>query len=500
MCPPTGDSDPLALSIDVGTSSTRVMLWDLQGRAVENAHAQVAYRMNTTPEGGVEMDMEELATHVERCLDTALANAGEKAKQVAVVGVSTFWHSCLGVDAKGRPVTPLYNWADMRAAAAAQRLRERLDAEAIHRRTGCPFHPSYYPARLAWLRESFPDTFSKVAQWLSPGEFLYRRWFGRTDVPISISMASATGLFNQKRCVWDEELLNQLGLSAKHLAPIAADGERLEGLQSAYASRWPALANKPFCLPYGDGACSNVGNGCVDSTHMAINLGTSGAIRVLWDIRREALDPDPPAGLWRYRVDGYRPLIGAAFSDGGIVYDWMQRTLRLPENAENLLAGREPGIHGLLFLPFLAGERSFGWSLSARASLMGLQLDTAPLDILAAGMEAVAMQFAEAVERLKPLFPKASRIVASGGALGHSPLWAQMMADAIGQPIFLAAEPEASSRGAALLALETVRLLKDIGRASTRCSRVFEPNPLNHQAFGHLRARLVVMKASLLHV
>jgi gluconokinase len=489
MCPPTGDSDPLALSIDVGTSSTRVMLWDLQGRAVENAHAQVAYRMNTTPEGGVEMDMEELATHVERCLDTALANAGEKAKRVAVVGVSTFWHSCLGVDAKGRPVTPLYNWADMRAAAAAQRLRERLDAEAIHRRTGCPLHPSYYPARLAWLRESFPDTFSKVAQWLSPGEFLYRRWFGRTDVPISISMASATGLFNQKRCVWDEELLNQVGLSAKHLAPIAADGERLEGLQSAYASRWPALANKPFCLPYGDGACSNVGSGCVDSTHMAINLGTSGAIRVLWDIRREALDPDPPAGLWRYRVDGYRPLIGAAFSDGGIVYDWMQRTLRLPENAENLLAGREPGAHGLLFLPFLAGERSFGWSLSARASLMGLQLDTAPLDILAAGMEAVAMQFAEAVERLKPLFPKASRIVASGGALGHSPLWAQMMADAIGHPIVLSKEAEASSRGAALLALETMGFIADLGRVTADPQKTYRPHTAHHQVFMQLRQR-----------
>ncbi len=489
MCPPTGDSDPLALSIDVGTSSTRVMLWDLQGRAVENAHAQVAYRMNTTPEGGVEMDMEELATHVERCLDTALANAGEKAKRVAVVGVSTFWHSCLGVDAKGRPVTPLYNWADMRAAAAAQRLRERLDAEAIHRRTGCPLHPSYYPARLAWLRESFPDTFSKVAQWLSPGEFLYRRWFGRTDVPISISMASATGLFNQKRCVWDEELLNQVGLSAKHLAPIAADGERLEGLQSAYASRWPALANKPFCLPYGDGACSNVGSGCVDSTHMAINLGTSGAIRVLWDIRREALDPDPPAGLWRYRVDGYRPLIGAAFSDGGIVYDWMQRTLRLPENAENLLAGREPGTHGLLFLPFLAGERSFGWSLSARASLMGLQLDTAPLDILAAGMEAVAMQFAEAVERLKPLFPKASRIVASGGALGHSPLWAQMMADAIGHPIVLSKEAEASSRGAALLALETMGFIADLGRITADPQKTYRPHTAHHQVFMQLRQR-----------
>ncbi|HLI48028.1 MAG TPA: gluconokinase [Chthonomonas sp.] len=489
MCPPTGDSDPLALSIDVGTSSTRVMLWDLQGHAVQNAHAQVAYRMHTTPEGGVEIDMEELATHVEHCLDTALANAGEMAKQVAVVGVSTFWHSCLGVDAKGRPVTPLYNWADMRAAAAAQRLRERLDAEAIHRRTGCPLHPSYYPARLAWLRESCPDTFSKVTQWLSPGEFLYRRWFGRADVPISVSMASATGLFNQKRCIWDEELLSHLGLSAKHLAPIATEGERLEGLQSAYASRWPALANKPFCLPYGDGACSNVGSGCLESTHMAINLGTSGAIRVLWDIRREAFDPDPPAGLWRYRVDGYRPLIGAAFSDGGLVYDWMQRTLRLPENAENLLAGREPGDHGLLFLPFLAGERSFGWSLSARASLMGLQLDTTPLDILAAGMEAVAMQFAEAVERLKPLFPKANRIVASGGALGHSPLWAQMMADAIGHPIVLSKEAEASSRGAALLALETVGFIPDLRRVTADQQKTYRPRVAHHQAFMHLRQR-----------
>lgn len=485
---------PLALSLDIGTSSTRVLLWDTQGREIEGVHAQVQYQMQTTPDGGMEMAPEELLAHVGECLDQALAQAGAHTALIRVVGVSTFWHAVLGVDGEGAPLTPLYNWADNRSATVAKRLRADLDSEAIHARTGCVIHPSYWPAKLVWLRETQPDLFYRVARWVSPSEYLYSRLFGKEAMQVSISMASSTGLFHQGTGQWDTETLATIQIPQEKLSSIVDHDAHFSGLQGDFATRWPALKEVPFFPAVGDGACGNVGSGCVNPTKFAINLGTSGAIRTVWDLR--AGDPASmpqiaPTGLWRYRVDGKRPILGAAFSDGGHVYAWMRRTLQLPdvEALEAQLAAMEPGAHGLSFLPFLAGERSMGWNPDARAALFGMDLDTGPLQILRAAMEAVALQFALAAARMREQFPQAQQIVASGGALSHSPVWSQMFADAIGQPVTLAAEPEASSRGAALLALEAAGIIPQTAEAQARMGQTYTPDTGRHDLYWKLLER-----------
>src|SRR5579871_3121213 len=109
---------PWTLSLDIGTSSTRVLLWDTAGREVEGVRAQIQYRMQTTPDGGVEMPAPELLGHLTDCLDQAMAQAGDRAGAIRAVGTSTFWHALLGLDAQGEPITPIYNWSDTRSAAA----------------------------------------------------------------------------------------------------------------------------------------------------------------------------------------------------------------------------------------------------------------------------------------------------------------------------------------------------------------------------------------------
>lgn len=486
---PSSLDAPLALTLDVGTSSTRALLWDLTGREIDGVRAQVKYRMHTTPEGGVEMPAEELERYVGQCVDQALTQAGERAGAIRVVGMSTFWHSMLGLDASGAPITPIYNWADTRPGGAARRLRSTLDEAAIHARTGCMLHASYYPARLTWLRETQPDLFHRVVRWASPSEFLFGRWFGAPSRRVSVSMASGTGLLNQATSVWDHETLSALGIPIETLAPIVDLSECSQGLQGDYIARWPALRSVPFFPAVGDGACGNVGSGCISPERIAINLGTSGAIRVLWDetsphALAAANDSgqgfEAPMGLWRYRVDRQRPLLGAAFSDGGVVYEWMLRTLQLPppDQLEAKLASLPPDDTGeLTFLPFLAGERSLGWNPDARAALIGMNLNTDPLMILRASLEAVALRFGLAARHLRERFPQAHEIVASGGALGASPVWSQMFADALGQTLTLAAEPEASSRGAALLSLEAAGLIKSSAEASARLGVTFTPDP-----------------------
>jgi len=478
---------PLTLTLDMGSSSTRVLLWDIQGREVEGVHAQLPYTMHTTQDGGVEMPAEELLGYVMTCMDQALAQAGNRASAIRAVGISTFWHSLLGVDGDGNPLTPIYSWADARSGDVARRLRKDLDAEAIHKRTGCVIHPSYYPAKLVWLRETQPDLFYKVKRWISPSEYLFRRWFGAQEMRVSVSMASGTGLFHQERCAWDTETLATIQIAQETLSPVVDLKQSAQGLTAEFAQRWPALKEVPFFPAVGDGACGNIGSGCDSPDRLAINLGTSGAIRAVWD---ETNAPDTtrapiPDGLWRYRVDSRRPIIGAAFSDGGVVYAYLTRILQLPPDAElqKQLAAFEPGEHGVTCLPFLAGERSMGWHPDAHGAITGLNLDTTPVEILRGAMEAVALRFALAARSLHQFFPNANQIVASGGALGHSPIWTQIFCDALGQPLTLAEEAEASSRGAALLAMEAAGLISATSEAVARTGQTFQPDASRHRLY-----------------
>jgi gluconokinase len=478
---------PLTLTLDIGTSSSRVLLWDTQGHEVEGVRAQIPYEMHTTPDGGVEMPVETLLAYVGTCMDLALTQAGDRVQAIKAVGISTFWHSLLGVDADGAPLTPIYSWADTRAGAVAKRLRVDLDAEAVHKRTGCVLHPSYYPAKLVWLRETQPELFFKVKRWISPSEYLFRRWFGAQAMQVSVSMASGTGLFHQEKGTWDVETLETIQIPQETLSPIVDLKQSSQGLTAEFAHRWPALKEVPFFPAVGDGACGNIGSGCSSPDRFAINLGTSGAIRAVWDEENAPQNGRAaiPPGLWRYRVDSRRPILGAAFSDGGHVYAYLTRTLQLPQGDElqKQIAAIEPGAHGLTFLPFLAGERSMGWNPDARASLIGLNLDTEPVEILRCAMEAVALRFALAARSLRELFPQADQIIASGGALGHSPAWTQMFCDALGRPLTLAAEAEASSRGAALLAMEAAGLIATTSDAVARTGQTFQPDPARHSRY-----------------
>jgi gluconokinase len=448
MTPPA--DAPLVLTLDIGTSSARAMLFDADARPVESIESRRAYSMRTTPDGGVEGDPEALLAFVGETIDEVLARAGPRASRIRAVACCTFWHSLMGIDASGAPVTALYTWADTRAEKEGRELHQAMDSRKYHSRTGAFFHPLYWPAKLRWLR-GHPEI-GRVKSWMSFGEFLYLKLFGRTLV--TVSMASGTGLLDINACAWDSETLAAAGVSADQLQSIGDPTDSFRGLKDPYAARWPALRDLPWTPPVGDGACSNLGSGCATPSALCIMVGTSGAMRVVSTVDRI----DIPWGLWCYRADRRRVVLGGALNDGGNLVEWCRRTFRLgePEEVEREVAAMEPDAHGLTFLPFLAGERSPGWVAHARASIAGLSLDTRPAQILRAGMEAVALRFALLHGMLLESFPQIRQIVTSGGALLKSAAWTQILADALGRPMLPSAEPEASSRGAALITLEAL--------------------------------------------
>jgi len=478
-----GAAAPLVLALDVGTSSVRAYVYDALGRRLRGARLRYAWR--TTPDGGVEADADDVVRHTVAALDAVLHDAGPLAEQITAVGVAALWHSLLGVGADGRPATPAYAWSDARAAGAAAALRRRLDADAVHARTGAVLHTSYLPAKLLWLSESRPAEFARSRYWMSVGEYLALRLFGERRV--SLSMASGTGLFDQQRLAWDAGVLDALPVTAAQLSPLVDLDAPSVGLRPEFAGRWPTLRSVPWLPAAGDGACANVGAGCTTPDHVALSLGTSGALRV---VAAAEASPVPP-GLWRYRVDRRRAVTGGAVSNGGNVYAWLRATLRLPEPAEleDALAAMPADGHGLTVIPSLAGERSPDWPVAARATVTGLTLDTTPAQIAHAAFEGVAYRLALIRRLLRRAFPAAQRVVASGGALRRSPTWARIIADAFGEPLLLAVDDEASSRGAALLALEVTGALRDVADAPAALGATVAPDAARHARYVDAIAR-----------
>ena len=255
---------------------------------------------------------------------------------------------------------------------------------------------------------------------------------------------------------WDEELLDTLGL----------DAERLPEISDAPVDGWyPALL---------DGACSNLGAGCVTRGRAALMVGTSGAIRVVYETDR----PQPRPALFLHWVDETRVVEGGSLSDGGNLHYWLDQTLK---DARGSLADRDPDSHGLTFLSLLGGERSPGWHQHAKGAVHGLTFDTTPLDLRQAGLEGVAFRFAEVAD----LMPGIEEVVVTGGALLKDPDWVQIMADALGRPVTTSGVKEASLRGAAVVVLERLGETP----APAPLGAVVEPRPDKVDAFRAARER-----------
>ena len=405
----------------------RAIAYDENGEA-EPGDAQLAYD---------ELD----ADHLVDACRSVLAQVGEG----DTLAISCFWHSLVAVDAGDRPLTPVLTWRDRVGAVPS------LDFDAYHRRTGCFLHPAYWPAKIERLtREGLA-----AARYLSFGDYLLLRLTG--EARTSVSTASGTGLFDPNALAWDDETLAALGLKPSQLPPLSDD---------EVAGVWPAL---------GDGACSNVGAGCLTRGRAAVMIGTSAAARVVYE--SPAVEPRP--GLFLYRLDARRFCEGGALSDGGNLRAWLLQTLRDVDASE--IADRPPTAHGLTFQPFLGGERSLGWDPNRRGTIEGLTFATTPLDIAQAALEAVCYRLADVLDAINGI----ESVVATGAALLGNDAWLQVLADVLGRPVEVSAVPEGSARGAALVVLERL----GVPVPGAPIARIVEPRGERHEI--HLRLRQV---------
>jgi gluconokinase len=441
----------LILGLDIGSSSVRGALFDESGRMLPKTLKRDERRLTATRDGGAEIDADKAFRQVVATLDAVLASASKVKGDIVSVAPCSFWHSLMGIDGKGKPTTPVYGWADNRSRGYVDVLRKRFDEAKTHNRTGARFHSSFWPAKLFWIRKEQPEVWAKTARWLSFSDYVTQKLCGRPVT--SVSMASGTGIFDIRKCDWDAELLKYLKIKESMLPDIASTDDLTLTLSPKWQKRWTRLKDTTWFPPVADGVANNIGSGCVDKTKAALMVGTSGAMRVVYK-------GDPPkkipSGLWCYRLDRERVIVGGALSDGGGLYDWLKRNLRIDLSDAAIgkeMARRGADGHGLTFLPFLAGERSTGYNENATGAILGLTMAHDAIDILQAAMESVAYRFAEIFKQLQTVV-KVDEIIGSGGALNASPVWTKMIADAVGRDLTISNRPEASLGGAVLLALK----------------------------------------------
>jgi len=485
------------IALDLGTSSCRAAVFDGRGRRLLATTAQQAYALKSAADGTAELDPEVVATAMEHCIDMSLARAKRSGvARIAAVGMSCFWHGLLGVDAHLTPVTPIITWADRRARTDAADLRSGHDEHAYHRRTGCMLRAPFWPAKLAWMARAKKRETRGVAKWLSLSDWLLWRWCGKLTT--AHGMATATGLYDQHSCAWDPATLKIVGISADILPTI--DDTPLT-LGPGARRTWTMLRDAQWIPGIGDGAASNLGAGAsvpADGSATsgpetaAINHGTSAAVRVMRSHGRVGA----PFGLFCYRVDRKRFLVGGAVSNAGSLFAWCQANLRLPEGdeLEKALAARPLPQPDLTVLPAWLGERSPSWREDGGGAIAGISQATSALDLAQAVLEGGYQRLAQVVDQVLPE-PGAAKIVIGGG-IQHSPSAMQRLADVLDRDLIACAEPETSLRGAAVLALERLAGAKHLALAPVTGATVHahaEPA----QAFRAARHRLTDLEAKL---
>jgi gluconokinase len=450
------------IGVDIGTSSTKSAAYDVCGHII--AESCKKYPLYSNVKGWAEQDPEEIFAAVVLALATVVEEIKSQGNQlVETVVFSGAMHSLLAVDETGHPLTPSITWMDQRSAKEAKQLKESKQGIGIYRRTGAPIHPMLPLAKLLWLKKNNPEIFNAAHKWISIKEYVFYRLFGKFIVDYSI--AGATGLFNMKKLDWDEEILNLLEISSEKLSTPVSTTEAMSGLNTEIAGKIGISKKVPFVIGASDGVLATLGAGAVKENAIACSIGTSGAVRTM--VSKPVTDPE--GRFFCYMLTENRWVIGGAINNGGITLRWLNENifddLQLPPSeaykelinrAKNVSAGAA----GLLFLPYLTGERAPYWDTGMKGVFWGLTINHDRNDMIRAVLEGVIYQMNMVLDVLKKTGIEPCEIRATGG-FTKSVLWRQIMADIFDEEILVPSNTNSACLGAVLLGMKTFGLIDD---------------------------------------
>lgn len=478
------------IGVDLGTTSTKVVLFDTKGHVI--ASANKGYKLYRDAPDMAEEDLDEIW----EAFTDAMAQVTRAAKDGKILGVSfsSAMHSLIAFDADWQPLTRVITWADARAVKYTEELKSNGIGQEIYSKTGTPIHPMAPLSKLLWLKNEHTDIYNNAVHYLGIKEFLFNRLFGANKMDYSI--ASGTGLFNIFNLDWDEQALSVTSITKEQL-PEPVDPYTIEtGMDPQYAAEMGLDVDTPFIYGAGDGPLSNLGVNAIQPGVAAVTIGTSGAIRVVTD----APKIDPKGRTFTYALDKDHWVVGGPVNNGGDVFRWARDNMFDSEKSTAELLGIDSydllteiaskipaGADGLLFHPYLGGERAPIWDANARGSFFGLTHNHTRAHMVRAVLEGIIFNIYMVSLALEEVVGDLSAIQATGG-FARSPLWRQMAADIFEQPVTVPTAFESGALAATVMAQKALGLIDNlevigdmIGEANT-----YQPNPENYDAYREL--------------
>ncbi|MCS7194035.1 MAG: xylulokinase [Meiothermus sp.] len=447
----------LALGLDLGTSGLKAVALDEQGRKV--AEAKATYPLHTPRPGWTEQEPQDWLRAAREALKALREKLG--GAEVVGLGLSGQMHGAVFLDRAGQPLAPAPLWNDQRTAEEVAQIEAALPQRELIRRTGNPAVTGFQLPKLLWLRNHSPELFRRLYKVLLPKDYLA---FALTGAWASeYSDASGVGALNLAEKRWDSEILHSLGLE-EGLFPELGPSERVVGtLQPEWARETGLPAGLPVVAGAGDNAAAALGLGV--SRHRkgvgSVSLGTSGVIFIPLEVPTP--EPEGRVHLFAHADGGYH-LLGVTLSAAGSL-EWL-RGLFPEVSLETLLAEAEAaplGSEGLLFLPFLAGERSPYLNPHLRGAFVGLSLAHKRGHLVRSVLEGVALSLGEVYQVMRPL-AEVQRLLATGGGAA-SDLWLSLLSGALGVPVVRVSGDEGAARGAGILALVGAGVYLDVAQA-----------------------------------
>ncbi|MCU7258152.1 gluconokinase, partial [Pseudomonas aeruginosa] len=389
-------------------------------------------------------------------------------EDIKLISFSAQMHSLVAMDEQHQRLTENITWADNRASKYADRINQQHDGFNIYRRTGTPIHPMSPLSKIFWMKHEQPDIFNRTAMFADIKTYILYQLY-ETYV-IDQSMASATGMFNLEQLDWDDDVLNLLGITRQQLPELVPTTHILKGMKKRYATLMGVDENTPVVIGASDGVLSNLGVNSYRKGEVAVTIGTSGAIRTVIDKPRT----DDKGRIFCYVLTDEHYVIGGPVNNGGVILRWLRDEILASEveTAKRLgvdpydvltqIASRvKPGADGLIFHPYLAGERAPLWNADARGSFFGLTLSHKKEHMIRAALEGVLYNLYTVYLALIEVMNETPSTIKATGGFAKSEIWRQMMADIFDTHLSVPESYESSCLGACVLGMKALGEIDD---------------------------------------
>lgn len=459
------------IGMDVGTTATKGVLYDENGKVVFSASK--GYPLIQTKIGQAEEDPKVIFDAVQEVIFALTQKADG---EIAAISWSSQMHSLIGLDKDNNLLTNSITWADNCAKNVVQDAKKSGLARKIYQKTGMPMHPMAPIYKMLWLKDNEPELFNQVKKWIGIKEYLIFRLTGK--LIIDTTMAAGTGMLNLKTLTWDQELLDTLNVKQEQLPEIAQPTEIVAPIKEEYVQKLGIDSDTKIVLGASDGYLSTIGVNTIDSDHVALNVGTSGAVRTIVDQPKI----DQNASYFCYPVDKKHYLLGGPVNNGGIVFNWARQTLfdagETPQDYLDVAQSAPAGSRNLIFLPYLGGERAPIWDANARGSFVGLTRMHQKPEMARAVIEGIIFNLYDAAFSLIKNTKKPVAINATGGFL-KSDFVRQLCADIFNVPIVTMKEQQSGTLAAMFLARQALGINQDLSEIEqfAQEDKVYFPNP-----------------------